>query len=218
VSSQGVSLSLLMNLVAVIALDLFFLRVHPFLPQSPLQLFALAMLDLVIIQYFILRRRLGSFHYTFLIVGLVASLVLHSLSFNSVHALETFIRLYQEISGGPTWKRKSLGYLAIADRCVTSTLVLLLAWAGGLWVARQVRRRQARPGRRCRRIASFFQGALIGLGVFTVILITLNYLGQEQAPRFSPGQYVGLLRLGLTICTLLGGTAVMLLGSRRDTE
>jgi len=218
VSSQGVPLSLLMKLVALIALDLAFLRFQPFLPQSPLLLFALVMLDLIIIQYFILGRRLGAFHYTFLIVGLVASLALHTCSFNSLHTLETLIGLYQEITGTPTWKRQSLGCLAIADRCVTSTLVLLLAWAAGLWVARQVRRRQPRSGRQCRCIASFFQGALIGLGVFTVIVITLNYLGEAPASRLSRGQYAGLLGLGLMICPLLGGTAVMHLRSRRDPE
>jgi hypothetical protein len=104
VSSPGITLSLLMKLVALIALDLFFLRVHPFLPQSPLQLFALVMLDLVIIQYFILGRRLGAFYYTFVIVGLVASMALHTLSLNSLHVLETLIGLCQQITGTPTWR------------------------------------------------------------------------------------------------------------------
>jgi hypothetical protein len=214
VSSQGVSLSLLMKLVALIALDLAFLRFQPFLPQSPLLLLALVTLDLIIIQYFILGRPLGTFHYTFLIVGLVASLSLHTFSFNSLHILETLIGLCQN----PTWKLQPLESLAIADRCLTSTLVLLLAWAAGLWVASQVRLRQPRLGRRSRRIASFLQGALIGLGVFTVMVITLNYLGQAPAPRLSSSQYVGLLGMGLAICPLLGGTAVILLRSRRDPE
>jgi hypothetical protein len=59
---------------------------------------------------------------------------------------------------------------------------------------------------------------LIGLGVFTVMIITLNHLGQASAPRLSPSQYVGLLGMGLAICPLLGGTAVMLLRSRRDPQ
>jgi len=193
-----------MKLVALIALDLAFLRVQPFLPQSPLQLFALVMLDLVVIQYFILGRRLGAFHYTFLIVGLVASLALHTLCYNG---------LYHRITRNPTW----LGYLAIADRCVTSTLGLLLAWVAGLRTARLVRSREPRPGRLCRRIASFFQGALIGLGVFTVIVVTLNYLGQTPA-LLLPGQYACLLGLGLAICPLLGGMAVLLLRSQLDPE
>jgi hypothetical protein len=216
VSRQVVTLSLLMKLVALAALDLVFLRVHPSLPQSALQLFALVMLDLVIIQYFILSRPLGAFHYTFLIVGLVASLALHTFSFNSLHALETLIGLYQEITGDLTWKERSLGYLAIADRCVTSILVLLLAWSAALWVASQVRRRQPRPGRRSQLIASFFQGAIIGLGLFTMIVVTLNYLGQVQSLGLSPELFVGLLGVGLTICPLLGGAVVMLLRSRRD--
>jgi hypothetical protein len=213
VFKQGVPLSLLMKLVALIALDLAFLRFQPFLPQSPLLLLALVTLDLIIIQYFILGRRLGTFHYTFLIVGLVASWSLHTFSFNSLHILETLIGLCQN----PTYKLQPLESLAIADRCLTSTLVLLLAWAAGLWVASQVRLRQPRLGRRFRRIASFFQGALIGLGVFTVVLVTFNYSGQAPG-LFTPGQFACLLGLGLAICPLLGGTAVMLLRSRRDPE
>jgi hypothetical protein len=175
VSSQGVTLSLLMKLVALIALDQFFLRVHPSLPRFPIQLFALVTLDLVAIQYLILSRRLVAFHYTFLIVGLVASMALHTLSLNSLQVLETLIGLCQQITGTPTWIRPSLvGYLAIADQYMTSTLVLLLAWAAGLWVSRQATRRQPSPGRACRLITSFFHGVLIGFGVFTLLLITID--------------------------------------------
>jgi hypothetical protein len=201
VYNQGVPLSLLMKLVALIALDLAFLRVQPFLPQAPLQLFALVMLDVVIIQYFILGRRLGAFHFTFLIVGLVASMALHTLCYDG---------LYHRITRPPTWRPQSLGYFVIVDRCVTSALGLLLAWAAGLWAAHLVRTREPRPGRLCRRSKSFFQGALIGLGVFMVIVIMLNYSGQVPA-LLSPGEYFWLLGLGLAICPLLGGTTVLLL-------
>ncbi len=67
------------------------------------------------------------------------------------------------------------------------------------------------------RITSFFQGAMIGLGVFTVVLVTFNYSGQAPA-LFTPGQFAYLLGLGLAICPLLGGTAVLLLRSHRDSE
>ena len=200
-SKQGVSLSLLMKLVALIALDLAFLRVQPSRIQTSLFLFALVTLDLVIIQTFILGRRLGPFHYAFLIVGLVASLMLHTFFDNG---------LFHGITGTPT-SRQSPGSLAIADQCVTNTLGLLLAWATGLWVARQP------PSRLHWRITSFFQGALIGLGVFTVILVTFNYSGQAPV-RFTPGQFACLLGLGLAICPLLGGTALSLLRGRRDLE
>jgi hypothetical protein len=200
VYNRGVSLALLMKLVALFAVDLAFLRVQPFLPQSPFQLFALVMFDVVIIQYFILGRRLGAFHYTFLIVGLVASLALHTLCSNG---------LYHRITRNPS----SVGYVAIADRCVTSIFGLLLAWAAGLWAARLVRSREPRSDGLRRPIASFFQGTLIGLGVFTVILVVVNYLGQPQA-LLSPGQYVCVLGLGSAICPLLGGTGVLLLKRR----
>src|SRR5690349_16445659 len=78
VSSRGVPLSLLMKLVALIALDLAFLRVQLSRLQFPPFLFALAALDVVTIQYFILGRRLGPFHHAFLIIGLVATLALHT--------------------------------------------------------------------------------------------------------------------------------------------
>jgi hypothetical protein len=201
VSKQGVSLSLIMKLVALIALDLAFLRAQTYRLQSPLFLFTLVTLDLVIIQTFILSRRLGPFHYTFLIVGLVASLTL-PMFFNN--------GLFHGITGTPT-SRQSPGSLAIADRCVTSTLGLLLAWATGLWMARRP------PSRLPWRIKSFFQGAMIGLGVFTVVLVAFNYSGQAPA-LFSPGQFACLLGLGLAICPFLGGTLVLLLRSQRDFE
>ncbi len=198
-SKQGVSLSLIMKLVALIALDLAFLRVQPYRLQSPLFLFALVALDLVTIQTVILSRRLGPFHYTFLIVGLVASLTLHTFFDNG---------LFYGVIGMPT-SRKSNGFLAIADRCITSIFGLLLAWVTGLWVAYRS------PGRPRWRITSFFQGALIGLGVFTVILVTFNYFGQATA-LFTHGQFACLLGLGLAICPLLGGTTVSILRSQRD--
>ena len=123
-SEQVVSLSLIMKLVALSALDLAFLRVQPHRLQSPLFLFALVALDLVIIQIFILSRRLGPFYFTFLIVGLVASLTLH-MFFD--------IGLSHGISGTPA-SQQSARSLAIAERGVTSTLGLLLAWATGLWM------------------------------------------------------------------------------------
>ncbi len=194
-----VSLSLLMKLVVLIALDLAFLRVQPYRLLSPPFLFALVTLDLVIIQTFILSRRLGPFLYTFLIVGLVASLTLHTFFDNG---------LFHGVIGTPT-SRQSQGSLAIVDRCLTSILGLLLAWATGLWVA-------CRPPSRLRwRITSFFQGALIGLGVFMVILVTFNYFGQATA-LFTHGQLACLLGLGLAICPLLGGTIVSILRSQRD--
>src|SRR5262249_43101554 len=122
VSSWGAPLSLVMKLVALIALDLAFLRVQPSrLLQSPPFLFALVALDVITIQFFILGRRLGPFHHAFLIIGLVASLALHTFFHDGV---------FHGITGTPT-NRPSPGSL-IADRYITSTLGLLLAWSASL--------------------------------------------------------------------------------------
>ena len=146
-----------MKLVALIALDMAFLRAHPFLVllQSCNKLFVFVMLDLVIIQYFILGRRLGAFHCTFLVVGLIASLTLHTFCGDSWGILRTSIGLYLGTPGLSAWTPKSLRYLWIGDRCLTSILVLLLSWAAGLWMA-LASRRQSGPGMRDRDITSFF--------------------------------------------------------------
>jgi hypothetical protein len=194
-----------MKLIALIALDLAFLRVQPSrLLQSPPFLFALVALDVVTIQFFILGRRLGPFHHAFLIIGLVASL-----------ALSTFFHdgVFHRITGTPT-NRPSPGSL-IADRYITSTLGLLLAWSAGLRAAHRP------PGSLSWSIASFLQGAVIGFGVFTgvftAILVTFLYYGQAAA-RLTPGQFAWLLGFGSALCPLLGGAVVLLLRSRRNPE
>jgi hypothetical protein len=213
-----------MKLIALIALNPAVLLRSPYLPQSAPLLFALAMLDLVLVQSVILGRPLRAFHDTFLVVGLVASIALTVFAYfnappdkiGSLRILETGVGAYRKITGTPPWNRRSLEYLAIAERCVTSTLGVLLAWAAGLWVARRVKRRPPRPDSPVRRVASFFQGALIGLGVFTAIAFMVDYLVPGPPAPHTPGPHVRWL--GSAICALAGGTAVLLLKSRRDPE
>ena len=222
VFNKGVPLSLVMKLMVLIALNLALLRAGPFLPQSPPLLFALVMLDLVLFEAVILGRSLRAFHYTFLVVGLVASIALNEFANapprkeGSLRILETLIGAYQEIADIPPWNRQPVEDFVIAERCVTSTLGLLLAWAARLWVARLMRRRQPRSGNLGRRIAAFFQGALIGVGVFMAIAFTLDNIGRGQPALHAPRPYA--VWLGLAIFSLLGGTAVLLLRSQRDTE
>ena len=66
-----------MKLVALSALNLALLRAASFLPEFPPALFALVMLDLLLVQCVILGHPLRVFHYTFLVAGLVASFTLH---------------------------------------------------------------------------------------------------------------------------------------------
>lgn len=213
---RGASLSLLMKLVALIALHMAFLRrAHPYpdLIQFPLTLLVLVTVEIIIIRYFILGRRIGSFLCTFLIVVLVASFTINTFCGGTLSLLATSIGPYQRIPGPPVRLRQTLGYLAIADRYVTSALVLLLSWAAGLSIA-LVRRRQLRPGildRRItpgRRTTSFFKGAIVGFGAFTVL--TFSYLSQMPAPLTYYVGYIPLLGMGLAISLLLGGAVALL--------
>ena len=128
----------------------------------------------------------------------------------SLRIVEKLIGTHQGVAGTPAWNRRSLEYLAIAERCVTSTLGLLLAWGASLWVVCGVSRRQPLPHNLLRRSASFFQGALIGLGVYSVVTVTLYYFGPDLL------QYARLPVLAT--CPLLGGAAVLLFKRKQDTD
>ena len=187
VSNRTIPISLLMKLVALIALNLAILRMHSFLlHHSPLPLFALVTLDLVIIQCFIRHRPLGASHYTFLIVGLVASWVVHMVFLNG---------FYGAMTGMPTTGRPSRGYLAITDRWVTNTLGVLLAWVS----ARDGTRGQTPAARSRRTIPAariILPSALIGLGVFAMVFITLNSFCSGTTSICS-GHFACLVQLGL---------------------
>lgn len=155
-SRHGFRLSLLMKLVALIALNMAFLRARSFLDLLQCDvLFALVMMNLAVVQYFILGRRLGAFHCTFLVVGLVASLALSTFCGGSWGVLRASIGPYLRIPGRPGRAATALQNVGIADRCLTSLLVLVLAWAAGLWMA-SASRRQPGPGLLDRPITSFF--------------------------------------------------------------
>jgi hypothetical protein len=126
------------------------------------------------------------------------------------------IGAYLKITAAPPPSQRALEYVAIAERCVTSALGLLLAWAAGVWVARRARLRQPRPGSLGRRIASFFKGTLIGLAVFTAIVSPLDCYGPGPPPPNTNGQH--LRWLGLAIFLLVGGLAVVSIESRRNPE
>ncbi|AGA28582.1 hypothetical protein [Singulisphaera acidiphila] len=223
-SDKGIPLSRMMKFTALIALNCALVKANPSIPQSPLLLFALVMLDIVLVQAVILGHPLRAFHYTFLVVGFAASLAITEVAFmptttgkrGSLHLLETLIRRQESIANTISLNQQLSQYLEIAERGVTNTLGLLVAWVVGLSVARQVRRRRGlEPGRRIRHIGSFFQGALIGLGIFTSIVCAINFCGlPPNAPR--QGLFLYAFLLSLAILPLLGGFAVMYLNQRRD--
>lgn len=209
-SGQGVPLSMAMKLVALIALNLALLLAGPEIPQYPPFLFPLVMLDIVLVQCVSLGRPLRAFHYTVLVVGLVASLALTWFTYvnaapgqaGSLRIVETAIVTFEDLTGIPPWNRSDsfLELLAIAERCVTSALGVLLACVVASCVARRLSRRPPRTSSMGRLLASVFQGALIGLGVFTVIDLALEY--SDLAPALA------MRYLGLGLFIVGGGTSV----------
>ncbi|AGA28581.1 hypothetical protein [Singulisphaera acidiphila] len=226
-----------MKLTALIALPLAIFRPTPSIPQSPLFLFALVMIGIVLVQAVILGRPLRAFHYTFLVVGFAASLAITEVAFmpatpgkrGSLQLLGTLIRWYESSVGDFSSNHRIFQYLDTIDRRVTETLGLLIAWAAGLWVARQVKRQGPRPGTRNRHVIPFIQGALIGLGVLTASSFAIDTWGTKpKTPtsisknlRWSGLAHAPILGshtriLGCAILPLLSGFTVMYLNQRRN--
>ncbi|WP_254053229.1 hypothetical protein [Singulisphaera sp. GP187] len=187
-------------------------------------MFALVLLDIVLVQSVILGRPLRAFHYTFLVVGLVASMALTVLAFmpttsgktGSLQILGTLIRWYESIAGNLSWNHPIYQYLESAERCATSTLGLLMAWAAGLLVARLVDRWASQPGSRIRYFGSFFQGALIGLAVFTPIGLAIGSWAEKSN---APQAFIRIIHGScLALVPLLGGCAANYLNHWRSPD
>lgn len=201
-SGRSVSIAFGMKLTALVALNLAALRLVPFTPQSPPLLLALVTLNIVIVQTLLLRRALGAFHYTFIVVGLVSTLATSVLVYvrqpgpnvGSLHVLETLLRWYREVRGD---RRKNVRIdlaLIEAERCVTSTLSLLPAWGAGLLAVGLERRGW--------RIKVFFGGAVIGIAVLVLATTLSAMMWGVPAPQ-STRWYAHVV--ATAACPLLGG-------------
>ncbi len=140
-SGRGVSIALVMKVIALVALNLAILRLAPFIPESPPFFCVLVTLDIMLVQTLVLRRRLGVFHYTFFIVGFVSSIVTSIVFFmgqprpdveGSMHVLETLVGWYRALSGDERRSDQFDAILRMAERCVTGIVSLLPAWAAGV--------------------------------------------------------------------------------------
>ena len=210
---KGLSIALVMRLTALVALNLALLRLMPVIPESPPFLFALVVLDLVLVQAVALGRPLRAFHYTFLIVGVLSTGLITALAFRvsrpvigSLHILETLIWAARGETGVVSLHMEFPG-LAAAERWVTGTIALLPAWAAAVMASRRIRRGRP-PGRLVRDIAAFLQGALIGLGFFAAGSTLAFAFGFGPPVPHTAGWHA--LRAALATCPVLGGTAVVL--------
>jgi hypothetical protein len=223
-SGKGVSIAFVMKLTALIALNLAMLVEAPWIPESPPVLFAVVMLDLVIVQVLILGRPLRAFHYTFFFVGALSCAVVTVLAFlrasgpnvGSLHVIETLIRWSREIQGGRKGfvGQRELGAIARYERWVTCTLSLLPAWGVGWLAARWVRLRGGPTTGWVRGLKAFAQGVVIGFFVLTLgTTLSAIVWGPPRPDSFRSGLHVA----ALVLCPVLGGLGVWSAGASKRT-
>ena len=161
-----VTIGQVMTLVALAAVNLAVARAMPWeIFTFPTIWVLLGTIDYVIIWKVTLRRSLQAFHYTFLIVFVVAFLVMANfIATERFHPLGPLVRWYQQLSGeGPNSISILRGLLGIDDFWMACFLSLTLGSGIGL-VAAWLERRRGWD------IAAFFRGALIGFAVANLLV------------------------------------------------
>jgi hypothetical protein len=199
VSSRRASIAQVMIVVAIVAVNLGLLRVTPMeIVTFPTVWVLLGTIDFVVIWKIVLTRALRAFHYTFLIVFVIAYLVLaYFVSMERLHPLGLLVRWYQQLAGEKT-NLISLGWLRRAESEIWMAcfLSLLLACATGsvaAWL----------ESRRGWDIAAFFRGALVGLGIAMLLAMIDDAVWGSVAK--SPARWIGRWVL-LGACLVLGGS------------
>ena len=195
-SGNRVSIGQMMMVVALAAVNLAVTRAAlgvDIYPQVLLVL--LGSIDFLIIWKLILNRSLRAFHYTFLIVFVIAFFVMANfVATERLHPLGLLVRWYQHFTGEKTTSI-SLGFLETGEFWMACFLSFTLANAIGLAAAWLERRRGWD-------IAAFLRGALVGFGIANVLaLIDGAAWGWVVESR---SRLIGRLVL-LGVCLLLGG-------------
>jgi hypothetical protein len=195
-SGKRASIGQVMMVVALVALNLFAFRSMPIdMTSYPTFWVFLGCIDYVVFWKLILRRSLQAFHYTFLIVFVIAYLVIVNLvATERFHPLSPLVRWYQQLP----WvklERISLGFLFLAE--IWAACFLSFAMAIGMgWIAAWFERRRNWD------IAAFVRGALAGYGVATVWLLIQGRLwGWGPYPPIR--MIANLVVLGF--CLIVGG-------------
>ncbi len=136
------SIAQIMMAIALVAVNLALVRTAPQgVVMYPTLWIFLGSIDFVIVWKLILKRTLRAFHYTFLIVFVVAFVVTANLvATERLHPLGLVVGWYQQLAGENTI-RISPGYVGIGEFWMTSFLTFMLAWAIGSVAAWLERRR-----------------------------------------------------------------------------
>jgi hypothetical protein len=226
VSSKRFSIAVVMKLTAIIALNFAVLRLVPEMRAGfPTSVFAIVMINLLLVQAVALGLPLRVFHFTFLIVGFISCGVTIALVFTisrpvpgSLRILEAAIQHYRSVGGQSRVISPLIEFpmLRTAEAWLACILGLLPAWAAAVLASWSMRRRFRLTSEWCRIVAAFLKGALIGFGFFCLGVTLANsffgpwHLDPQTARAAWYVQWVCLVT-----CPLLGGMAVATLPQLR---
>ena len=164
-SNVRVTTGQVMTLVALAALNLAVTRAASWdLVSSPSLWIFLGAIDFLILWKLILRRSLQAFHYTFLIVSVVAYCVMVNLiEAGRFKLLSPLVRWYQQLAG---WRLSGnfREFVEIGELWMACLLSLSLGCILG-WLVAWLERRRGWD------IAAFFRGAIVGLVIANLLSI-----------------------------------------------
>jgi hypothetical protein len=210
-STRRVSIAQVMMIVALAAVNLATARAAPFeIVIYPSIWVMMGLLDFPIVWKLILRRSIRAFHYTVLILFVVAYFIMANLvATERLYPLGLLVRWYQQLSGEKTNRIAWLGFVQIGDFWAVGFLSFALACVLGC-VAALLERRRGWD------IAAFWRGALVGFGVATFLLGSIDFVASRLGlPESTSMPLTG--RMGvLAACLILGG--LMGLSRLKSTE
>ena len=160
-SAKRVSIFQVMMVVAMAAVNLAVIRAAPLdVVIMPVPCWIpLGLIDFLILWKLILTRSLRAFHYTFLIVFVMAFFVMaYLVTTERIHPLGLLVRGYQQLTEEKSNRNSLVVFLRYGELWMACFSSLTLGCTIG-WVAAWLERRRGWD------IAAFFRGALIGLGI-----------------------------------------------------
>ncbi len=196
-SVKRASIAQVMMDVALAAMNLAIVRATPMeIVTFPSIWVLMGTIDFLILWKLILKRSLRAFHYTFMIVFVIAYFVMALLADTErIHPLGLLVHWYQELTGEQTNSIAMAGFLRSGEIWMAAFLSFTLAWAIGLVAAWLERRRDWD-------IAAFFRGALVGLVIDNLLaLIDGAVWGWVAESRV---RFIGRI-VCLVVCVILGG-------------
>jgi hypothetical protein len=198
-SAKRVSIVQVMMVVALAAANLAAMRAAPLdLLIEPVPCWLpLGIIDFLVIWKLILTRSLRAFHYTFLVVFVVAFFVMALLvTTERLHPLGLLVRWYQQITGHKINSNYLVAFLIHGEVWMAALLAFALACGIGL-VAAWLERRRGWD------IAAFLRGALIGCVIGSLPSIVAHAAWGGAEPLFVRW----IEAVVWWVCLILGGLA-----------